>query len=91
VPGDGEDHVTRVRGADGQPPGADAGPGELVEQAAQLGDAAVTDDLRAELTGVRGGGREQRGGRAELARAGEPQPDVPAGDAAFELVPGFPR
>jgi len=73
---------------DGQPLGADAGLGELAEQAAQLGDAAVTEDLQAQLIGVGGGGREQRGGRAEFVRAGEPQPDVPAGDAAFELIRG---
>jgi len=88
VPGDGEEHVIQVWGVDGQLLGADAGLGELVEQAAQLGDAAITEDLQAQLIGVGGGGREQRGGRAEFVRAGEPQPDVPAGDAALELIRG---
>jgi hypothetical protein len=58
-----------------------------VEQRAQGAEAAVARYLHGQRLLVgRGGGGQARGGRPHRLRVRELQPDVPAGDAALELL-----
>ena len=86
--GEGEEDVIEVRGVDGQPLDLDGGAVELVEQGAQGRHVAVARHLQGQGLLVAGRGGEQPAGGLELALPGEAQLDVPAGDAALELVGG---
>ena len=61
---------------------------EPVEHGPQGPDAAVGRDLERELVVVARHLAKAAGGRVELARVGELQADVAAGDAAFQLAGG---
>src|SRR5258708_36505781 len=84
VAGDGEEHVVEIRSVDRQVLDVDAGVVQLVEHAAQRGDAAVAGDLHNQVIVVRGGVRDHAGGPAQRVGFGELELLVPAGDAALQ-------
>jgi hypothetical protein len=87
VPGQGEEDVVEVRGVHGQLGDVNAAILEAGEDPAQVWHAATGGDLEGERLHVGlAGPRDDRLGLAEGARVGEPEPDVPAGDQALELV-----
>src|ERR1700730_14742844 len=87
VAGEGEEDVVEVGGVHGQLGGVDAMIVEEGEDSAQFWHAAAGGDLQRErlLVGL-AWPRNDRPGRAERARVGKPEPDVPAGGHALELV-----
>src|SRR5215472_19318217 len=88
VAGDSEEHVVEIGSVDRQVLDVDAGVVQLVEHAAQRGDAAIAGDLHNQLIVVRGGVGDHAGCRAQRVVFGELQLDVPARDSALQLGGG---
>ena len=89
VAGEDEEDVVEIGGMDRQFVDVDRFGVEAVEQGPQGPDTAVARELQGELVVVAGGRvrhPEGASGRFELARVGEPQADVTAGDEPLELV-----
>src|SRR5260370_901723 len=87
VAGEGEEDVVEVWGVHGQLGDIDAVVVQDGQDSAQLGDLTAGGDIERErlLVGL-ARPRQQRLGRAEQARVGEPELDVAAGDHALELL-----
>src|SRR5690348_9623540 len=87
VAGEGEEDVVQVGGVHGQLGSVDAVIVEAGKDAAQFWHAAARGNLQGErlLVGP-ARSRDYRAGLAERARVGKPEPDMPAGNHALELV-----